>query len=57
MAVRSSALLTVKVLLDAKASVHATSNGKTPLQMASVNRCKAELVELLQASMQGMQLS
>ena len=47
MAVRSNAVDTAKALLDANANPHAASgNGKTPLEIASING-KAAVVELL----------
>ena len=50
MACRSNATDTVKALLEAKASPDtASGNGKTPLEIASING-KAGLVELLQGA-------
>ena len=50
LAVRSNAVDAAKLLLEAKASPHAASgNGKTPIEVASING-KAGLVELLQAA-------
>ena len=49
LAVRSGAVATPKALLAAKAAPHhAGGNGKTPLEIATINKKKG-LVELLQA--------
>lgn len=50
LAVRSGNAETAKALLEAKADPHAASgNGKTPLEIATLNK-KKNLVELLQAA-------
>ena len=50
MAVRSNAVDTAKVLLDAKADVHAVAgNGKTALEVAKLNNKKPQMLEMLQA--------
>lgn len=51
LAVRSNAVDAAKALLEAKADVHkaASGNGKTPLEIASINK-KPEITKLLEAA-------
>ena len=57
-AVRNNAGATVKALLDAKASPDAaSSNGKTPLEVAHANKRTGQVLSALEEAMAAMQVS